>query len=122
MEEKKPKIKNARFRGLLMIIGSAVLAGVILIFSAIIYKKGQNHYRSGEVLGILFLFFVLTLLWIVNGILLVIFGDKKVGDKKETQDSKVNANLEQPTGEEEKADTVEKTDAKKDQLDKPDRQ
>ena len=83
MEEKKPKIKNARLRGLIMAISSAVLAVVVLIVSAIIYKKGSNNYRSGEVLGILFFCFVLALLNVVNGILLMIFGDKKVGSGAE---------------------------------------
>ena len=32
MEEKKPKIKNARLRGLIIIIGSAVLAGFFKLF------------------------------------------------------------------------------------------
>ena len=77
MEEKKPTIKNARLRGLITAIGSAVLAGIFLIVSAIIYNKGKNNYRSGEALGLLFFCFVAAILGVINGVLLMIFGDKK---------------------------------------------
>ncbi len=116
MEEKKPKIKNARLRGLIMAIGSAVLAVVVLVVSAIIYKKGSNNYRSGEALGVLFFCFVLALLNVVNGILLLIFGDKKVGsgaventvEKIDTNNHEENQSTEIKEGKTTSQDILEK--------------
>lgn len=98
MEEKKPKIKNARLRGLITAIGSAVLAGIFLIVSAIIYNKGKNNYRSGEALGLLFFCFVAAILGVINGVLLMIFGGKKPNTTNKenltTEPTKTENNLE----------------------------
>ncbi len=81
MKEKKPKIKNARLRGLVIMIVSACLAVADVVVSAVINANSHiNALRAGEVLGILFFALIALVLWFVNGLLLFIRGEKKNPD------------------------------------------
>ncbi len=81
MNEKKPKIKNARLRGLVIMIVSACLAVADVVVSALINAHSHtNGLRAGEALGILFFALIALILWFVNGLLLFIRGEKKKTD------------------------------------------
>jgi len=78
MKEKKPKIKNARLRGIAIMIITAVLAIAVVVVLALIVNSVQ--FRMGRatdtVLLLGFALFVI-LLWFIYGLVLLIMGEKR---------------------------------------------
>lgn len=101
-ENKKKKRKiNARLKGLLTIILSALSIIVAFILIMIVYKSKNNNYRNPRIIAFLLFCLLACLLWLFYGIVLTITGDKTNKGKIKSTDVAVTENDE--SGKDDKA-------------------
>ena len=113
MKDKKPLIKNARLRGLVIMIVAACLI-VADVFAFLFFNKHANWGRGnwGEFLWTLLILLGLLLLWFVYGVVLFVSGDK-TKKQSDLETLKENETTESQSAEQSLSRNYQNTDDKK---------